>query len=256
MHRRGAFVLGFLLLVSAGAALFLLTGPSSTGGPSTPVGETSAEATPSAAEPVERAVPSEPAGKQPEASPSAAATPPPPLRAAAPAVDATLTVDADVPGAQVFIDRQFAGATPLTRFGMEPGRHQINVTAPGEEQHVETIDLSLGHHQVLVRFREVRLDVRVEVVHDHRFGSCWGTLVATPEGLRYDTDNADDAFAVPLAALGALEVDYLEKTLRVRGAGGSDYEFTHPENDADRLLVFQREVNRARERLLDGVPPA
>ena len=50
------------------------------------------------------------------------------------------------------------------------------------------------------------------------------------------------------------EVDYLDTNLRVR-AGGRQYNFTDPDDDADRLFVFHRDVSRARERLLAGDPP-
>ena len=189
------------------------------------------------------------------AAPRTAAAPPPP-EAPAPAVDiVTLHVDSDVPGAQVFVDRQFIGAAPVTTSEVKPGMHQINVSAPGYDQYAQSIDLEPGARDLMVRFKEVRLDLKAEVVHKHGIGSCRGTLMATPQGLRYDTTNKGDAFTVPLANLEVFQVDYLEKNLKVKIKGGKQYNFTDPMGNADALFVFQRDVDKARQRLLKGDQP-
>jgi len=168
----------------------------------------------------------------------------------------TLHVDSDIPGAQVFIDRQFVGAAPLTTSDVKPGTHQINVSAPGYDQYAESIEVSPGPRDLMVRFKEVRLDTKADVVHKHGIGSCRGTLVATPQGLRYDTTNKGDAFTVALANLEVFEVDYLEKNLKVKIKGGKQYNFTDPSGNADKLFVFQRDVDKARQRLLKGDQPS
>jgi len=168
----------------------------------------------------------------------------------------TLRIDSDVAGAQVFIDRQFIGAAPITTTDVTPGTHQINVSATGYEQYAQSIDLAPGSRDVMVRFKEVRLDAKAEVVHKHGVGSCRGTLVATPQGLRYDTTNKGDAFTVPLTNLEIFEVDYLEKNLKVKIKGGKQYNFTDVNGNADSLFVFQRDVDKARQRLLKGDAPA
>ncbi len=164
----------------------------------------------------------------------------------------TLRIDSDVPGAQVFIDRQFVGAAPVTTSEVKPGTHQINVSAAGYDGYAQSIDVSPGPREIMVRFKEVRLDTKAEVVHKHGIGSCRGTLVATAQGLRYDTTNKGDAFAVPLANLEVFQIDYLEKNLKVKIKGGKQYNFTDPEGNADHLFVFQRDVDKARQRLLKG----
>ena len=66
------------------------------------------------------------------AAASASTVAPPPGEAPAPPPDlVTLHVDSDVAGAQVFIDRQFVGAAPVTTTEVKPGTHQINVSATG-----------------------------------------------------------------------------------------------------------------------------
>jgi hypothetical protein len=178
-----------------------------------------------------------------------AAAEPPPVADAAPAAPATgtLHIETDVPGAQVFIDREFIGTAPVTAENLRPGAHQLNVSAEGHEGIARSITVEPGRAELMLRFREVRLDARLAVIHKHRIGSCRGELVATPQGLTYATDDKDDRFSVPLADLGQFEVDYLEKNLRVRVAKGKSYNFTDVDGNADRLFVFHRDVDKARK---------
>jgi hypothetical protein len=191
------------------------------------------------------------AAPAPEPAPEA----PPPVVEAAPETG-TLRVEADVPGAQVFLDRQFVGAAPVTIPNVKPGTHQLNVSAEGFESFAQSLDVEAGPRDVAVRFREVRLDASVNVVHRHGIGSCRGRLVATATGIRYETTNKDDQFTSPLLDLDTFEVAYLEKNLRLKLRRGKQFNFTDPEGNADRLFVFHRDVEKARERLRRGDPPA
>ena len=177
-----------------------------------------------------------------------------PKRSAA-AETATLRIISDVPGAQAFVNREFVGATPVTKSGLAPGAYQLNVSAPGYDNYVATIDLTAGERAVNIRFREVRLDAALDVVHKHRFGSCKGRLVATPQGVRYETADTNDTFEAALLNLQTFEVDYLNKNLRIQPRQGKRYDFTDPDGNADRLFVFHRDVERAREQLKKGDTP-
>jgi hypothetical protein len=174
--------------------------------------------------------------------------PEPPI-AEAPLESGTLRIDADVPKAQVFIDRQFVGTTPLTAENVKPGTHQVNVTAEGFDGIAQTIDVEPGPRDLEFRFREVRLDATLAVIHKHRMGSCQGRLVATADGIRYETADKDDAFTAPLNDLEAFQVDYQEKNLRIRLRKGKQFNFTDPDGNADRLFVFHRDVEKTRQRL-------
>ena len=85
---------------------------------------------------------------------------------------------------------------------------------------------------------------------------CTGRLIATPQGLRYETPDKEDAFTTSLLDLDTFEVDYLEKNLRIKPTKGKRYDFTDPQGNADRLFVFHRDVDKARQRLKKGDPPA
>lgn len=202
--------------------------------------------------PVPAAAPSVPVRRPAKPKATAPVTPEP---EAAPEL-ASLHFTSDVPGAQVFIDRQFVGAAPVTAEHIKPGSHQLNASAEGFDGIAETIDVEPGPRDVPLRFREVRLDARLAVVHKHRLGSCTGQLSATAQDLRYDTSNKDDRFRVALGDVESIDVDYLQKNLRVKLRNGKTYNFTDPAGNADRLFVFQRDVEKVRQRLARGDQPA
>ena len=155
----------------------------------------------------------------------------------------------------MFIDRQFVGAAPVTADNITPGTHQLNVSAEGFESVVMPIEVTAGPRDLLIRFREVRLDSAIDVVHRHGVGSCRGRLVATPNGITYETTNRGDAFSSELLAVETFDVDYLAKNLRVRLPKGRQFNFTDPDGNADRLFVFHRDVAKARDRLRKGDAP-
>jgi len=164
----------------------------------------------------------------------------------------TLRIATDVPGASVFIDRQFIGTAPVTAEKVKPGTHQLNVTAEGFDGIARSIDVEPGPRDLTIRFKEVRLNASLAVVHKHRIGSCTGQLVATPQGLRYETSEKDDRFEVPLKDLETFAIDYQDKNLKVKVRKGKQYNFTDPDGNADRLFVFQRDVDKVRQRLAKG----
>jgi hypothetical protein len=167
----------------------------------------------------------------------------------------TLHFESDVPGVEVFIDRKLAGVAPLTVPNVKPGPHRLNLSVPGYEPVSESIEVMAGPRDFVFKFREVKLDAQVAVVHKHRLGSCRGTLIATQHGLRYETDNAGDRFTAPLTDVAPLQIDYLDNRLTI-AVGGKRYEFSDPEGNADHLFVFHRDVEKARARLQQGDPPA
>ena len=215
-----------------------------------------ATAPPPASAPAPRAPAPPPAAP----GPAPVTVPPPvaemPPAAAPPPAVGTLRIASDVAGAQVFIDRQFVGAAPVVAENVTPGSHQLNVSAAGFDSIATAIDVVPGEHEIVVKLREVRLDSSLDVIHKHRFGSCRGRLVATLQGLRYETSNRNDAFTTGLLDLEAFEVNYLDKDLSLKLPEGRQFNFTDPEGDADRLFVFHRDVEQARERLGRGDPPA
>lgn len=196
------------------------------------------------------ATPSEAARKSAAEKP-ARVTPVAPVAPAAPVL-ASLTLESDVPGASVFIDRQFVGNTPLSLDKLEPGTRRVQLTATGFDSVQKTIELNPGPNAISIRIREVSLNTRANVVHRHAMGSCEGTLTASLDGLRYDTSNKGDAFTLPYAQVETFVVEYLLKNLRVKQRGGKTWNFTDKNDNADALFVFHRDVEGARKKLADG----
>lgn len=262
MNRR---VLIFILILIGLLGLGFLMLPRSSPKPSTdtaaapPRAAAPAALRPAAPPPEARETSEAPRSAEPRRRPSV----PSPETAATPEVDAapateavTLHVEADVPDAQVFVDRVFLGKAPLTTTDVKVGSHRLNVSAAGYEGVAQALDVKPGTQQVTVKLREVRLDAGIDVVHKHRMGSCKGRLVATPQGMRYETTDKDDGFKTALLDIETFEVAYLEKNLRIKPKQGKRFDFTDPEGNADRLFVFQRDVAKAIERLKKGDTPA
>ena len=244
------------LLVAAGAIVFIATREAPVAEAPAPVA--SAPATP----PPAPAPPPEPIAAAPEPTPATTparkapaakkAEPAGPAEPAA-ATLATLILDTDVPGASVFVNREYVGTTPLRLARLEPGTKQLKLTADGHDGIERSVDLAAGDNPVTLRFREVRLNKRIGVAHKHGMGGCEGTLVATIDGLAYETTNKGDAFNLPYAQVESFTVDYLEKNLKVKQKGGKTWNFTDKNaSNADALFVFHRDVEAARKKLAEG----
>lgn len=199
--------------------------------------------TPARPEPARPASPSTPGTGSPAAS-----VPRPEPEPAAPTT-ATLRIDSDVPGAQVFVDNKFVGTAPATAEDLQPGQRKVNVQAPGYEGVVEFVDVTAGPKDVMISLKTIRLDQRVSVEHKHRMGSCAGTLIATPEGVRYQTSHKEDGFSVSLQNIETFTADFLQKNLKLKIRGGRTYEFTDPSGKAEALYLFHQEVDKVRQRV-------
>jgi hypothetical protein len=149
----------------------------------------------------------------------------------------------------VFIDNKFVGTAPATATGVAPGQRKINVQAPGYDGISEFVEIAPGSRDLTFSLKTIRLDQKVPVIHKHRLGQCTGTLIATPDGIRYETDNKDDGFTVALTALETFEVNFLQKNLKLKIRGGKSYDFTDPSGKADALYLFHQEVEKVRKKV-------
>jgi hypothetical protein len=207
------------------------------------------------------AAPAPPVRNEPPIAPktSTSKTPPPaatPTPAAEPSPAlGTLIIESDVPETSVFIDRVYLGNAPVTARNLPPGSHHLNMSVTGYEGVSEAIDVGPGTRTISMKFKEIKLDEKIDVSHKHAIGSCLGTLRASPQRLSYETANAGDAFAVALTDLDVFEVDYVQKNLKVKVKGGKTYNFADAAASADRLYLFQQTVEKVRQRLLAGRRP-
>ncbi len=217
-----------------------------------PAAPTPAKAAPTRTEPAPAPVaaapapaPAEPARETRPRAPRKATPPPATAAPAAPTVG-ELHIDADVPGAIVFLDRVYLGTAPVVARGVSPGTHHLNASAEGYDGYSESIDVAAGPADITVRFKEIRLNETLDVVHRHTMGSCEGKLSADPQGIRYDTSNKGDAFSMKYSEIEVFEVDYLKKNLRLKRRGGKTWNFTTRTENADPLFVFHRNVDKVR----------
>jgi hypothetical protein len=247
-NRMPVIIVAALLLVGAAAAIFYFARS-----PATSPSTSSVASGPSSRTPESTPVASPTPASRPSARPASRAAAPEPGATPAPApTTGTLIIESDVPDTSVFLDRVYLGKAPVTATGVAPGPHRVNLSATGYEGFVDTIDVVPGPRTLSIKFKEIRLDVSLAVVHKHALGSCAGTLRATPKGLTYDTTNKADAFSAALTDLETFTMDYLEKTLRVKVKGGKSYNFTDPEANVNRLYLFHQEIDKARQRLMSG----
>jgi hypothetical protein len=152
----------------------------------------------------------------------------------------------------VFLDRLGRGTAPLTITDIAPGPHRLNVSAPGYDGYAETLDLAAGERVVSVAFKPIRLDARLAVEHKHGIGSGRGTLVASPQGIRFDGAEGGDSFTLSFADVETFEVEYLARSLRLKVQRGRTCNCADPDDDADRLFVFHRDVDKVRARVVAG----
>jgi hypothetical protein len=259
VNRQIFFIVFFGVVLAGAFALFTLPrpGPQPVQPPAAvepsaprPAGDARAEAGAPPSQPAPRI-----ARREPAAAPAPKPAPPPaPDPVPAPPATGTLSIDSDVPGAQVFIDRVFIGATPVIAPNVKPGTHRLNVSARRRRRRNVRRRSGTARHPDQAEGRSPRCHNRGPP--SAPMGSCRGQLIATPQGLRYETADKDDGFSVPLQDLEAFQVDYLAKQLKLKLQKGKQYEFSDPDGNADRLFVFHRDVEKARERLRKGDPPA
>ena len=247
-----------LLLIAAGA-WFLTRGPADAPATvSAPAAEpATAVPAPKRAEPAPEKVEPADASRRVAAPRKALEPARAPVAETAVADTATLTVESDVSGASVFVDREFVGTAPVTLKHVAPGGKRINLSAEGYEGVQRSVDVGPGENTVTMRFKEVRLSAAVDVAHKHGMGGCQGTLRATVDGLAYTTTNKGDAFSLKYDQVESFEVNYLEKNLKVKQRGGKTWNFTdRAAENADKLFVFHREVQAARDKLAKGYTAA
>jgi hypothetical protein len=225
---------GPLILAAGGALLIVVTADVFVEPLASPPSTLSSQAS---LRPPPRLSPESPSGR-----PRTPSTPEggPPAPTSTPAAIARLRIAADVPGASVFLDRRYIGRAPVEVNAL-PGSHRLNVSVESQEMYVETLEVTPGPRDVMVRFKQVRLDGTRDVVHRHAIGSCHGRLVATPAGLRYETDHREDAFTRPFGDLEPLAVDYLKKNLRVKVRGGEDLQLHHEGRQRRRAVALPAE---------------
>lgn len=174
------------------------------------------------------------------------------LRAKLAPITAALRVKSNVAGALVRLDGKSVGSTPLELKGIEPGSHELVVSAEGYDPHTETLTLdpASGPWDVAVDLQKpsAQLHESVGVKHKHRLPmkSCDGVLRATNDGIEYDADH-EDRFSAPFSQVERLE--FKGKNLNVKVRDGKNYTFSERNENATALGAFCDRVKAAMEKM-------
>jgi len=83
-----------------------------------------------------------------------------------------------------------------------------------------------GETSLTLKFKEVRLNASVAVVHKHGIGSCEGRLTATPGGIRYETDNQEGRVRLRVEGPRDLRDRLPEEGTEGEAARGKTWNFT------------------------------
>ncbi len=170
----------------------------------------------------------------------------------------TLRIETDVPGATVFLDRIGVGSAPMTIPNIAPGAHRLNVSASGYDGYGETIEVEPGERVITINFKEIKLDARLNAVHNARRWAHAAACSPTPQAIVYLAADGKDSFTIGLTQITTFEVDYLAKNLRIRGPQGRtgtrrrsgrqrrQLHRVHRDVDKDRQRVISRSVDRIR----------
>ena len=124
-----------------------------------------------------------------------------------PEVSGALRIKTDITGAQIFLDGQEKGTTPTTLRGLAAGTHQLALIKDGYEAHEQAVTVTAGKTElVVVTMKPLvlplpQLPAVFRAVHQHRAGSCTGTLTVTAETIEYASDDKDDVFRIPIRTL-------------------------------------------------------
>lgn len=119
----------------------------------------------------------------------------------------SLRVKTDVTGAQVFLDEEAVGQTPLTLTSVAAGKHVLALVKEGynrHEQEVEVIPSKMASVFVVMMPYATplpQLPVKYSAIHKHVSGYCKGVLTVNADGLDYKSDDGSDVFHMPISQM-------------------------------------------------------
>ena len=118
-----------------------------------------------------------------------------------------LRVKTDTTDVHVLLDGEDVGHTPLTLRNVTTGKHQLSLLKDGYEDHLQEIEVVPSQpNSIFVVMKPLStklptLPVEFKVIHQHRFGTCFGVLTVSAEALDYKAENDSDQFHIPIATI-------------------------------------------------------
>jgi hypothetical protein len=119
----------------------------------------------------------------------------------------SLRVKTDVTGAEVLVDGESVGRTPLVLSSLKPGKIKLTLVKPGFEDESREVEVIAGKPaSVFIVMKKIlaplpELPIRFLGVHEHTAGRCYGQLVVYRDHIEYKADKGGDAFHIPLSAI-------------------------------------------------------
>ncbi len=119
----------------------------------------------------------------------------------------SLRIKTDASDVQVLLDGKEVGRTPLTLRQVGAGKHQLLLVKQGYDDYTQEVEISSAKPAslfVVMKPNNItlpELPVQFKVIHQHRFGSCFGALVVSAEALDYKAENDEDKFHIPIRTI-------------------------------------------------------
>ena len=119
----------------------------------------------------------------------------------------TLRVKTDTTEVAVWLDGEEVGRTPLTLRTAPNGKHRLVLMKDGYEDHQQEIEvLPQQTTSIFVVMKPLTLKLPAlpadfKAIHQHRTGTCVGTLTVSAEALDYKAINDADQFHIPIAGI-------------------------------------------------------
>lgn len=124
-----------------------------------------------------------------------------------PQTTGVLRLKTDTSDVQVWLDGEEVGRTPLTLRAVASGKHRLALMKDGYEDHQQEIEvLPSQANSIFVVMKPSTLKLpalpaEFKAIHQHRTGTCVGTLTVSAEALDYKAINDSDRFHIPIAGI-------------------------------------------------------
>jgi hypothetical protein len=137
-------------------------------------------------------------------------------------VAGALRVKTDITGVHIFLDGEEKGTTPTTLRGLAPGQHQLALVKDGYEAQETAVTITAGATElVAVTMKPLvlplpQLPAVFRAIHQHRLGTCIGTMTVTADAIDFVGDTKEDVFHIPIRTLRSVSHSFG----RIPGMGG------------------------------------
>ena len=155
-----------------------------------------------------------------------------------------LRLKTDITGVRIVLDGEEKGTTPATVRGLAPGPHQLALVMDGYEDYERAVTVTAGRTElVAVTMKPLALPLAqlpavFRAIHQHRTGTCIGTMTVTVDTIEYVADTKDDVFHIPIRTIRSVARSFGPIPGLGGGAGGPTYMMACRIETPDRAYGF------------------